>query len=254
MDNNNNNTYKDQVTTSGVSIFDDAGNWLKLGYLDDSLSLMICEPTTDDNGKRSYPQPSRKPFIITLDRASALHEKIIVEKVLPAIEKGEDYNGGVFLNKRKDAIFEIRIQGGEIYGIYHKDIGEDRTPKESHVFHFQKTSIVEIYNPDGTSFEQSNVEGQFILFCKYIESGVFDLHKSAAHAIRKGNQYTTSKIFDYLAGIAAKLGVTIERRTFSGNNQRQSSDFMNIPDGASEEIPFNEASIPESSSLADILT
>lgn len=250
----NNNTYKDQITTSGVSIFDDAGNWLKLGYLDDSLSLMMCEPTIGDGGKRSYPQESRKPFIITLDRASAFNSEIIMKKVLPAIEKGEDYNGGIFLNKRKDAIFEIRIQSGELYAIYHKDIGENRTPKESHVFHFQKTSIVETYNPDGSSFEQSNVEGQFILFCKYIEAGVFDLHKSAAHANRKGNQYTISKIFDYLAGISAKLGVTVEKRTFQNAPQRPTSGFMNIPDNAGEEIPFNESSIPEASSLADILT
>lgn len=250
---NNNNTYKDQITTSGVSIFDDAGNWLKLGYLDDSLSLMMCEPTIGDGGKRSYPQESRKPFIITLDRASAFNSEIIMKKVLPAIEKGEDYNGGIFLNKRKDAIFEIRIQSGELYVIYHKDIGENRTPKESHVFHFQKTPIVEIYNPDGSSFEQSNVEGQFVLFCKYIEAGVFDLHKSAAHANRKGNQYTTSKIFDYLAGISAKLGVTLEKRVFQNASQRPTSGFMNIPDNAGEEIPFNESSIPEASSLADIL-
>lgn len=250
----NNNTYKDQITTSGVSIFDDAGNWLKLGYLDDSLSLMMCEPTIGDGGKRSYPQESRKPFIITLDRASVFNSEIIMKKVLPAIEKGEDYNGGIFLNKRKDAIFEIRIQSGELYAIYHKDIGENRTPKESHVFHFQKTPIVELYNPDGSSFEQSNVEGQFVLFCKYIEAGVFDLHKSAAHANRKGNQYTTSKIFDYLAGISAKLGVTVEKRTFQNAAQKPTSGFMNIPDGAGEEIPFNESSIPEASSLADILS
>lgn len=251
---NNNNMYKDQITTSGVSIFDDTGNWLKLGYLDDALSLMICAPTIGDGGKRSYPQESRKPFIITLDRASAFNEEIIIKKVLPAIEKGEDYNGGIFLNKRKDAIFEIRIQSGEIYAAYHKDIGEDRSPKESYIFHFQKVPIVESYNPDGTSFEQSNTEGQFILFCKYVEAGVFDLHKSSAHASRKGNQYTISKIFDYLAGISAKLGVTVEKRTFQNAAQKPTSGFMNIPDGAGEENPFNESNIPEASSLADILS
>jgi len=255
MADNTNNNFRDQVTTSGIPLFDDKGTWLKLGYLDDSLSLMICEPTIADNGKRTYPQESRKPFIITIERAEALHNEII-PKVLSSLEAGEDYDGGIFLNKRKDAIFEIRVQQGDIYAVYYKDIGEDRRAKETIVFKFQRTSIIENYNPDGTSFEQNNVEGQFAVFCKYIEAGAFDLHNSSVHSFRKGNYYTTGKIFDYLKGIAAKLGVTVDSgKTYTpNNNNRSNSGFMNVPDNAGDELPFSEGMVPEESSLENILS
>ena len=168
-----NNSFQNKVTTSGITLFDENGVMFRMGYLDDSLSLLMGLPSVADNGQSSYPQELRYPFIITMDRACALYNEIIVKKVLPALEAGEDYNGGIFLNKRKDAIFEIRIQQGDIYLAYHKEIGDDRQPKNSYVFKCGKTAVVEGYNTDGSTFEQSNVEGVFMMICKYFEAGIY---------------------------------------------------------------------------------
>lgn len=241
----NNNNFINKITTSGITLFDENGTMLRLGYLDDSLSLVIGEPRLADNGKKTYPQDARHAFIITMDRANAFYQNILMDKALSAIENGRDYSGGIFLNKRKDAIFEVRIQQGDIYFIYHKDIKEDRTPTNSYVFKCQKTSIVEGYNPNGSEFSQSEVEGVFMVICKYFESGIFDVHNSATHAFRKGNAYTTNAIFNYLKGISAKLGVTIG----NGYSNNRSGSYDN-PEH--EELPFNDE--PQSaSSLADLL-
>ena len=249
-----NNQFQNRVTTSGLTLFDENGVMLRLAYLDDSFSLLIGEPKLSENGKRSYPQEMRHPFIITMDRATTLYEKIILKKVLSSFEKGENYNGGVFLNKRKDAIFEIRVQDGDIYLVYHNEIGEDRKPKNSYVFKCQKTSTIENYNPDGSDFSQSQEEGTFMVICKYFESGIFDIANSSAHAYRKGNHYTTTAIFNYLKGIAAKLGVTVERSTnFTSRSNDSNSGFMNIPNNSGDELPFQDDSVPAATSLTDLI-
>jgi len=210
-----NNAYQqNKVTTTGLTLFDENGVMLKMAYLDDSLSLMIGEPKIADNGKRTYPQEMRYPFILTMDRATALYETIVLGKVLPAIENGIDYNGGVFLNRRNDAIFEIRVQHGDVYLVYYKEIGEDRVAKSTHVFKCQKTMCIEKYNPDGSYFEKAEAHSFFMLFCKYLESGVFDMNNSSTHSFRRANNYTTNKIFNYLEGLAAKLGVSVENRSY----------------------------------------
>lgn len=231
--NSNNNSYQNRVTTSGLTFFDENGLMLRLGYLDDSLSLVMGQPSVAENGKKKYPQEMRHPFIITIERATALYN-IIVPKAIKALEDGENYNGGVFLNRAKNAIFEINVENGDVYLVYYKNIGEDRTPGETYAFKCQKTQIVEAYNPDGTSFEQTAVEGYFAVFCKYLESGIYDLHNGVGHSIRKANLYTTNAIFNYLKSIAIKLGVSMESHRPSNVN----SGFMEIPDNSPEEVPF----------------
>lgn len=250
MADQNNAFQKNKVNTSGLTLFDENGVMLKMGYLDDSLSLVIGEPKVADNGKKSYPDELRNPFIITLDRANALLQDIIIKKVLPALEAGDNYNGGVFLNRRKDSIFEIRVQDGDIYLVYYKEIGEDRTPKSTHVFKCQKTQLIEKYSSDGSStFEQTNVDGYFMIFYKYLEAGIFDMGNSSTHSYRKANYYVTQKIFNYLEGICAKMGVTIENRS---HYQPSNSGFMDIPDGSDEELPFQAA--PVTTSLDGLLS
>lgn len=246
------NNYQNRVTTSGMTLFDENGTMLRMGYLDESLSLVIGEPVLADNGKKSYPQEKRHPFIITLDRAAALFHDIIEKKVYGALEEGYNYNGGIFLNRRKDAIFEIRVQDGEIYLILYKEIQEDRTPKETFVFKCNKTTIVENYNPDGSSADQTDVEGFFYLFCKYLEAGIFDLQNASTHSFRKANNATTSAIFNHLKQIAAKLGVTVENTRSNYQPATSNSGFMNSATSEEEELPFADA--PTATSLDGMLS
>lgn len=218
---------QNRVTTSGCTLFDENSIMLRLGFLDDGFTILFGDPKQDGMNK-TYPLEKRHSLILRPERATALLENIIVDKVLPAMENGTSYNGGVFLNRRKDSILEVRVQDGEVYLAFHKGIDENRVPKESYVFHFQKTQIIENYNPDGSAFEQFDVHGCFMLFCKFLESGVYDINNSSAHSMRKANYYTTNKIFRYLEGLATKLGVTVENRSYQNGS---SSGFSQSPEG-----------------------
>lgn len=229
-----NNYQRNSVTTSGCTFFDEHGVMLRLGFLDDGFTILFGEPKQEGNS-RKYPQDQRASLILTADRAAALFDKIIVDKVLPALENGTDYNGGVFLNRRKDAILELRVQSGDVYLAFHRGIDENRVAKEVHVFKFMKTQIIEKYAPDGSTFDQSDVEGYFMLFCKFLDSGIHDINNSSAHAYRHANWYTTNKIFKYLEGLAAKLGVVVENRTFQNGSASGFSSSSPSEDSLSSE-------------------
>lgn len=250
--NNTNNNYQNRITTSGMTLFDENSTMLRLSYLDDSFSLIIGECQIADNGKRKYPQELRHPFIITMDRAIALNDHVI-PKAINALTNNENYNGGVLLNRRKDALFEIRVENGDVYLVYHKEIDENCNPKNSFVFKCQKTDLIESYHVGSMDFVKSSVEGYFAIFCKYIEAGIFDMTGSSAHAFRKGNQYTTNHIFDYLKGIASKLGITIENQHNYNNNQ-SNSGFMNVPPETDDELPFLQENNSTSTELKDIIS
>ena len=250
-ENNNNNNYQNRVSTSGITLFDKNGMMLRLAYLDDSLSIVFGEPQVSENGKRKYPNELRSSTIITSERAVALYEEVILKKVLPALEQGNDYNGGVITNQRGSAILEIRVQQGDVYIVYHKDINENRNPGKSYVFQCQKVPLIEGYSPEEGSFEKAVYDGVFMLFCKYLESGIYDLLGASTHSFRYYNRFTTNSIFDYLKGVAAKLGVTPEGRQSYNPRQNTQSGFMNI-EGDQDEVPFNELPM-ESGNLSDIL-
>lgn len=228
-----------KVSTSGLPIFDENGMMLKLNYLGDTLSLIIEEPVIGADGKRTYPEEKRYPFLITADRASTLYNEIILKDLLSRDDfLNEDFSKGIFLNKSKTSVLQIRVQSGEIYLVYCKNIDEKRVAEESHVFHFTKVDIIDNYNENTGEFaSQTAKEGSFYLFCKYLDAGINGFSNGMAHSIRKVNNASTSAIFEYLKGIAAKLGVTPDSYgPTKPNGSYPSSGFMNP---SNEELPFN---------------
>ena len=61
------------------------------------------------------------------------------------------------------------------------------------------------------------------------------MNNSSTHSFRRANHYTTSKIFTYLEGLAAKLGVTVENRSY---HQTTNNAFMDMGNSDAEELPF----------------
>lgn len=245
-----NNYQQNRVSTTGVTLFDENSTMLKLSYLDDTFSLSIAYPSTDANGKHSYPESARNGFLITIDRGAALYDTVICKDLQKALQEGNDFCEGIFLNRAKTSVFQIRIQDGEIYGVYCKNINEDKIAESSFVFHFQKTDLIEGYEPDTGNFidKGGKVEGSFVVFTKYLEAGLNGMTNGIAHGDRKANQYSNRSVFEYLRAIAARLGVTVGNNNYyqkpQQNMPQDTSGFMNIPDSSAEELPF---SIPEDS-------
>lgn len=225
-----------RITTNGGVFWDDQGTMLRLSYLDDSFSIQISTPSIGENGKRSYPEKNRHNLLMTADRGAALYCEAIQNQLLPAYERGENLGKGVFLNKGKTAILEVKVIDGEWYLLYHRDIDEDRKPKESFGFHFLKTDMIEDYKADTGEFAgQQSVDGVFFIFCKYLDMGINELCKPAGHSVRTATSYTITSIFNYLKSISQKLGVTVEpayRRTsgfsaseMNGNGEDANASF-----------------------------
>lgn len=230
-----------KITTNGGTFWDREGTMLKLSYLDDSFSIQLSTPSIGENGKRSYPEKNRHNLLMTADRAAALYNEVILKQLLPAFEQGENLSKGVFLNKAKTAILEIKVKDGEWFLLYHRDIDEDRKPKESYGFRFEKTDVIEDYKAETGEFAgQQSIDGMFYIFCAYLDMGINELCKPSGHAVRTSTNYTVTSIFNYLKSISQKLGVTVEpayRRT-SGFN----ASAMNNNE---DPLPFDQPEVEE---------
>ena len=230
-----------KITTNGATFWDSDGTMLRLSYLDDSFSIQISTPSIGENGKRSYPEKNRHNLLVTADRAAALYNEVIQNQLLPAYANGENLSKGIFLNKGKTAILEVKVENGNWYLIYHRDIDETRKPKESFGFQFEKSDVIEDYKADTGDFAgQQSVEGTFFIFCKYLDMGINELCKPSGHSVRTATSYTITSIFNYLKSISQKLGVTVEPayRKTSGFN----ASAMN---GDGESQAFNQPEVEE---------
>lgn len=240
---------QNRVTTNGATFWDSEGTMLKLSYLDDSFSIQISTPQINENGKRTYPEKNRHNLLMTADRASALYYEVIVKQLIPAFERGENLSKGVFLNKGKTAILEIKVENGEWFLLYHKDIDQDRKAKDSYGFRFMKNDIIEDYKADTGEFSgQQSVDGTFYIFCEYLDMGIHELCKPSGHSVRSATSYTVSSIFNYLKSISQKLGVVVEPA------YRKSSGFNTSPMNApsSEELPFDAPPVVEEVAATDM--
>jgi len=253
---NNSSFQANRINTTGITLFDNESMMLRMSYLGETLSMMIATPFVGDNGKKSYPDSNRHSILLTADRAAVLYNEVILKGVLPAVEAKQDFVAGVFLNRKKESILQLRVQDGEIYLVLLTNINQDRVAENSYVFHFQKTEMIYGYDASGSFDSQEEAEGVFFLFCKWLDEGLASLTSAAGHSMRKANDYSQSQIFNYLKGIAAKLGVTIEngyRRQSNGyNNQAPNPGFMQIPEGAGEEIPFDDT--PTAGAIDDLIS
>lgn len=197
------------ISTSGMAFFDENSMLMKCGFLDEGVSISISTPVVEGfEGKKTYPLEQRENLVLTKDRVAALYE-LICRKVLPAIESGETYNGGVCTSMRKDAVFEIRVEGDSIYAAYHKEINpETRLPRKSVLYKFGKTPVLEKYDAATGGFNMDEIQAQFLLFAKMLEGFLLvGGNGNIAHGYRLQEKYTTDKILAALEALAGNFGI-----------------------------------------------
>jgi len=231
MNNNNNNNsggyVKVNTSTNSIGYFDDNGIMMMTSFLNDTITISFGEPVVNAEGKRKYPQELRSNLLITNERVAALYNGIIMNKVMPAVNSGENYNGGVFLdNTKKDKVFEIRIQDGDIYALYHFGIDADRHPKKTIVYKFKKSPLIEKYDPASGEFNIVEGHSQFYLFIKQLEGFLTNCNGTVTHDYKNTNRYSNDKLFNLLNEIAVKLGVSVnapQYTSYSNNNTNSTS-------------------------------
>jgi len=214
------------INSNGMTFFDTNGMLMKVGFLNESLSIGLWT-AVEEGGKKTYPKEKRQNLVLTKERVAALYD-IIIHKVLPAYKEGISYNGGVFTSMKKDMVFEIRVENGNVFALYHTDIDADRKPKNTTVFTFVKTPAIEKYNTDSGEFELPMIDADFYLFTKGLEAYLNNVPNGAcAHTAKYHNHFRDDNQYSYLTSIANKLGVTPPSNGYNNYHANGNSDAWN---------------------------
>ena len=204
---------KPSVSTHSITLFNEDRTMLKIIYLDDALTVGIYLPQIVD-GKASYPKEMRHQVLLNQQNVAALYDAIIAE-IMPAFDRGENRDAGVFTNRNKSQMFEAYTQGGSFFVIIHDEI-ENRIPKNSYVFKFDKTPVIKEYDVNAVSFKIDEVDAQFTLFVKSLEAFANLSNGITAHEYQYRQSYFIDQVRKTFNALNTKFGLGLN--TGYGNN------------------------------------
>lgn len=200
--NNNQNNKSKSVNTQGYQFYnDDDGAMFKstlaVGYYDRYLSLRIhpALPEEKRTNTSRYDYETQLLTALTPDKALAL-VTAVNEKIYPAMSAGKTKSVGVPVGA--DGIVNISYlaeEGIVCLGLYKGLDPETKKPKESMVFQFKPTMVVEGYDPEKGNFVTENTESDFVIFITILEqfvkkSGMMDLH-----VMRYGDRFLRDRLY-----------------------------------------------------------
>lgn len=247
MDQNNNQRQQFAVTTNMVSLFDDQSVQLRIGGLDNAMSVALWIPVPGENGKNTYPQDHRPSVVLAPERVSAL-ASVLRNDVIPAIAEGRHIDRSIFTSRKMSSMIQIKSDDEGIFLYLHLDIDENRIPKNTYRFHFEDAMILTAYRPVTGEYDIDKIYATFYLFCQTVEAFTQNGTGISTHSDRVINRYTLDKIFRYLEGIAQKLGVVIQNPTYGNRSSSNSSGGGFTPQGATPAPQMQEVN-----SLSDML-
>ena len=175
------------------------------------------------NCKRSTENEKSRWKLLNQNNIAALHDAIVNE-LLPAYEKGQNKDVGVFTNRNKTQMFEAMVIGGEFFVCIHDEI-ENRIPKNTYMFKFDKTDIVEDYDPKAVSCKITQVDAQFTLFVKCLEAFENLGNGITAHEYQVRQSYFVDQIRQYLNALNTKLNLGISRPSYNNSSNSNSGGF-----------------------------
>lgn len=214
-----------QINTNLLSMFDDQSVQLRMGGMENALSIAFWLPVPTDAGKNSYPMDHRISVILPPERIAAL-DKMVIDDIIPAYNRGVNCTRGLFTSRSNTNMLQVSIEDGEMYLYYHRNIDENRIPKDTIRFHFTNCMTVTQYDPKTGEYAVEGIQAQFYLFHKTLQTFAADgCTGASAHGHRNSNRFSTDKIFRYLEGIAAALNVVVPSYTFGGQRQPTQSGF-----------------------------
>ena len=222
-------------------MFDPHKVLLKCNYLDTALAIAFWLPGIKADGSTGYPEENRFNAIIRQEPAAALLS-IAQGKLIDAIEERREYEGGVFINKDRTSIlqFVVQIPNTEnaipvVKLVYMSGIDMDKKPKNTYVYEFATSGVVENFVPGSESHEISitDVQAQVWLFCEYLKSYISGLTNANTHSYRLVQNWANDRIYKTIEQIAVKVGVPIQTYT-PNRNGTASTEVVAAP---SAEVP-----------------
>ena len=215
------------VNTYSLSFFNDDKIMMKIIFFNDSLTVNICIPTVE-GGKTTYPKDNRHSVVLKPRDVVAIHQ-LIMDEVLPAYSQGKAKDVGVFTNRDKTQMFEAVTTGGELYVVIHDKIA-NRVPAVSYMFKFNKVDIVKNYNIEAVSCDIEQIDAEFALFVKILESFADMCSGITAHEEHMRYSYFMDTVKSYLNAFNTKFNLGLGKGYSSSANSGFDQDF-NTPVG-----------------------
>lgn len=209
-----------KVSTNSLSFFNEERQMLKLSFLEDSVVVSICNPEFA-NEKLSYPQQMRHSVLVNQNNASALYD-IITRIIIPAYEAGNSKDAGIFTNRAKTQMLEVMVEGGSFFVVIHDEI-ENRIPKNSYTFKFDKTTIITDYDIKAVSFKTEEVDASFTVFAKAFEAFQNLSNGITAHEYQYRQSYYIEQIRKLITALDTKFNLGIAYK--NGNYNKPNSGF-----------------------------
>lgn len=159
------------ITTSMITIWDDeTGVQLKLSAMNSGFGIAIWLPVVSPSGGRKYPTENRFQTVLQSRKAVAF-EKAIMETILPAYEKGEDAQVGVFTNSNNTTMIEVQVINGTFYLLMHRNCDSiTKVPRDTIKFKFNSMEVFDKFDPANGTTHTVPIQADFFLFMKTLEA------------------------------------------------------------------------------------
>ena len=243
------------ISTSMFTLWDTAGNQLRLSCLDNGLSLAIWVPFFSPDGRRQYPVEQRYSTVCG-SKCVQVMEDIIKNQILPAYEGGRNAKYGFFTNAAHSNMLEIEVTDGNFYLNFHRGCDAmTHIPQHTTQFKFDVYHIITKYDQGTGEMEMEPVQADFFIFAKAI-SAFNDLAGGtiAGHGVRLTNSYNNTRFMEYLKAIAMQVHAQLPapasygqpRTGMYGQNNQQPS----VQDGT---MMPPDTEVTEVSSITDLM-
>lgn len=199
------NNNRINITTNMITIWDPiTGNQLRVSLYNNALSIAIWIPFIDaSTGSRKYPAELRYTVLLSPKVAYAF-EDVIMNKILPAYNKGDNAKGGVFTNNNNTNMIEVEANNGEFMVLIHQGIDPSvKIPKNTVRFKFEATPTVESYDSATGEIVVNTIQADFFVFAKAVRAfndlcgGLY-----ASHGANLVNHSNNTKVMETLRAIA----------------------------------------------------
>ena len=253
---------KMNVSSFGLTFFNDDNMMLQITFLNDSLSVSFRKGVVDPaTGKTRYPKDATGAMtnstLLTPELAATLYE-VLVNNFIPWYADGKynekGHSVGIFTNRMRNRLLDVYAGPDSKYPQIRlfSNINEDRIPGESYVFTCRPSGYIEDYQPGGNDFKVDEFNGQFAMFIKCLSTFLEAITKAHHHADAVGGSYDKNKVMDYLSKIGNKIGL-MESLTRPQYQQSTSSNFNMGNTNAMMQADTSTPPITQMGNLDDML-
>lgn len=238
-----NSREKLNISTTGLTFFNDEQMMLQVSFLNQSLSFTFRKGVTDPmSGTTRYPKAeSGSPStLLTSDIAATFYE-LLTTDFMPWYASGkaceEAHSVGVFTNKNKSTIIDMYAGPDTRYPqlrLFAK-INESNIPAETYIYTLKPNAYIGDYHIECKNYKVDEIDGQLLMILKSISTFLEAVTRADQHVEAFGTAYDRNRVYEYLTKIGNRVGLmdtlySVGKSQNNGysNNSGFSQNFNNV--------------------------